>query len=91
MAKKLGTGNAFIQVVEDDEAAGEVGKVYDEWRAKSGRHMMPGILKCFSQRPDFLRHVMAWSDCVHFSEGHLTRRVKEAIATYVSALNHCPY
>ena len=56
-----------------------------------GRTEIPGILKCFSQRPDFLRDVMESSYRVHFSEGHLTRRVKEMIATYVSALNQCPY
>ena len=53
--------------------------------------MMPGILKCFSHRPDFLREVMTFSDTVHFSEGHLTRRHKEAIASWVSYLNRCPY
>lgn len=80
-----------IRVVEDQEATGEVAKVYDEWRKKRGRRMMPGILKCFSARPDFLRQVIEFSDCVHFSEGHLNRRTKEMIATYVSAINHCPY
>jgi hypothetical protein len=80
-----------IKLVEDAEARGEVAKVYDEWRALRGRSLMPGILKCFSARPDFLRQVMAFSDTVHFSEGHLTRRMKEAIASYVSALNRCPY
>lgn len=80
-----------ISFIEDAEAIGEVSKVYDEWRAKSGRQQMPGILKCFSHRPDFLRQVMAFSDTVHFSEGHLTRKVKEAIASYVSYLNRCPY
>ena len=40
------------------DATGEVAEVYDEWRAKSGRQQMPGILKCFSHRPDFLRDVM---------------------------------
>jgi len=34
---------------------------------------------------------MQFSDTVHFSEGHLSRRIKEMIAGYVSALNHCPY
>jgi hypothetical protein len=52
---------------------------------------MPGTLKCFGQRPDFLRHVMQFSNTVHFSEGHLTRRYKELIASYVSCLNRCPY
>ena len=82
---------AHIRVVEDAEATCEVAKVYDEWRALRGRKQVPGILKCFSARPDFLRKVIEFSDCVHFSEGHLTRRTKEMIATYVSALNHCPF
>lgn len=80
-----------IRMVEDAEAQGEVAKVYDEWRALRGRKLVPGILKCFSARPDFLRKVIEFSDCVHFSEGHLKRRTKEMIATYVSALNHCPF
>ena len=80
-----------IRIVEDAEATGEVAKVYDEWRALRGRKLVPRIIKCFSARPDFLRQVIAFSDTVHFSEGHLSRRVKEMIATYVSALNHCVY
>jgi hypothetical protein len=80
-----------IKVIEDADATGEVAKVYDEWRAHSGRQKMPGILKCFSHRPDFLREVMSFSNTVHFSEGHLTRRTKEAIASWVSWLNRCPY
>jgi hypothetical protein len=80
-----------IPVVEDQQATGLVAEVYEEWKRRTGRAAMPGILKCFSARPDFLRQVIAFSDNVHFSEGHLTRRHKEMIATYVSALNHCPY
>ena len=80
-----------IKLIEDNDATGEVATVYDEWRAKSGRQLMPGILKCFSHRPDFLRQVMSFSDTVHFSEGHLTRKIKEAIASWVSYLNRCPY
>lgn len=80
-----------IRIVEDDQATAEVAQVYAQWRTQTGRRMVPGIYKCFSARPDVLRHIMVFSDCLHFSEGHLTRRVKEAIATYVSAINHCPY
>ena len=80
-----------IHLVEDAEATGEVARVYDEWRARGGRRMVPGIYKCFSARPDVLRSLMEFSDRLHFAEGHLTRRMKEAIATYVSAINHCPY
>ncbi|MGA9244409.1 MAG: hypothetical protein WBW03_20790 [Silvibacterium sp.] len=35
--------------------------------------------------------VMIFSNIVHFSEGHLTRRTKETIASWVSWLNRCPY
>lgn len=80
-----------IGLIEDAEATDEVAKVYAEWRAQSGRQQMPGILKCFSHRPDFLRQVIAFSNGVHFSEGHLDRKTKEAIASYVSYLNRCPY
>lgn len=80
-----------IKLIQDSEATGDTAVAYDEWRAKSGRTQMPGILKCFGQRPDFLRQVMQFSDTVHFSEGHLSRRYKEMIASYVSYLNRCPY
>jgi hypothetical protein len=83
--------NTKIKVVEDADATGAVAEVYGWWKQKTGRQLMPGILKCFSARPDFLRQVIEFSDSAHFSEGHLSRRHKEMIATYVSALNHCPY
>jgi hypothetical protein len=80
-----------IRITEDHEAAGEVAAAYDFWRAGSGRKQMPGIIKCFGARPDFLRQVVEFSNTVHFSEGHLSRRHKEMIASYVSYLNRCPY
>lgn len=80
-----------IGLIEDADATGELAKIYDEWRAHSGRQEMPGILKCFSQRPDFLRQIIAISNGVHFSPGYLDRKTKEAIASYVSYLNRCPY
>lgn len=80
-----------IDWVEEAEATGEAAEVYREWMAATGREAIPHILKCFSQRPDFLRQVIAFSNTVHFSEGHLSRRIKEMIATLVSGLNRCPY
>jgi hypothetical protein len=80
-----------IKIIEDAEATGAVAEAYDFWRASSGRHKVPGIIKCFGARPDFLRRVVEFSNGVHFSEGHLTRRHKEMIASYVSFLNRCPY
>jgi hypothetical protein len=80
-----------IRITEDAEAAGDTAAAYDYWRAGSGRNQVPGIIKCFGARPDFLRQVVDFSNKVHFSEGHLTRRHKEMIASYVSFLNRCPY
>ena len=80
-----------IHLIQDADATGDTAAAYDEWRNKSGRTQMPGILKCFGRRPDFLRQVMQFSDTVHFSEGHLDRRTKEMIASHVSFLNRCPY
>jgi hypothetical protein len=80
-----------IRVIEDAEAEGDTLAAYDYWRSGSGRTNVPGIIKCFGARPDFLRQVVDFSNTIHFSEGHLIRRHKEMIASYVSYLNRCPY
>lgn len=80
-----------IARVEEAEATGEAAEVYAEYKAASGRDFVPGILKCFSARPDFMRQVWEFARTLHFSDGHLTQAQKEMIATYVSALNHCEY
>jgi hypothetical protein len=81
-----------IHIIEDAEATGDTLAAYDYWRAGSGgRTKVPGIIKCFGARPDFLRQVVDFSNTIHFSEGHLIRRHKEMIASYVSYLNRCPY
>ena len=80
-----------IAIIEDAQATGDVAAAYDAWRAGSGRKQVPGIIKCFGARPDFLRQVLQFSNTVHFSEGHLARRHKEMIASHVSYLNRCPY
>jgi len=96
-AKVLGTHPSVpapgtkIKITEDAEATGDTLAAYDFWRAGSGRQQVPGIIKCFGARPDFLRQVVEFSNTVHFSEGHLSRRQKEMIASYVSYLNRCPY
>jgi len=80
-----------IRITDDAEATGDLAAAHDFWRAGSGRRQVPGIIKCFGARPDFLRQVVQFSNTLHFSEGHMTRRHKEMIASYVSFLNRCPY
>lgn len=82
----------FLSCIEDDQAEGPVAEIYDAWKAANpGRDRMPPILKCFSLHPAALRGVLDLSYPLHFSDGALTRRFKEMIATLVSALNQCPY
>ena len=90
-AEKCAARGTKTRVIEDAEAEGETAAAYDYWREGSGRKQVPGIIKCFGARPDFLREVVEFSNTVHFSEGHLTRRHKEMLASYVSYLNRCPY
>jgi uncharacterized peroxidase-related enzyme len=82
---------ANIPVVSEADAAGELAEAYRDFREHFGRPDVPGILKCFSSSPELLRQVMEMSSTLLFSDGLLGRRHKEMIATYVSALNSCPY
>src|SRR6202789_1074948 len=78
-----------IRIIEDAEATGETAAAFDFWRTGSGRQQVPGIIKCFGARPDFLRRVIDLGNTIHFSEGHLSRRHKEIIPSYVFYFNRC--
>lgn len=83
---------ARIGWIEDDAAEGELADLYRAWKQSNpGRDQMPAILKCFSLRPDVLRHMLSFSYELHFKDGHLTWATKELLATYVSAVNRCSY
>jgi uncharacterized peroxidase-related enzyme len=80
-----------LPIVEEDAATGAVAQAYADYRERFGRQDVPGILKCFATHPPLLEQMIALASSLLFTEGQLTRRVKEMIATYVSALNACPY
>jgi hypothetical protein len=82
----------FIDWIEDEQASGQIAEIYQNWKqANPHRERMPEILKCFSSNPLVLKSMLQLSYPLHFSDGHLTRQQKEMLATYVSALNQCPY
>jgi hypothetical protein len=85
------TPKPHIRWIEEGDAKGELAGIYKDYMSKTGRPGVAEILKCFSLRPDFLNDVITFSNRVHFTEGHLTIRIKEMLATYVSALNRCKY
>lgn len=81
-----------IHWIEDEDASGPLAEIYNGWKAANpGRDRFPDVMKCFSTNPEFLSGVMQMSYGLHFVDGRLTRRQKESIATYVSALNSCRY
>ena len=89
MGRPRSSASRNLSGVEEDE--GEVSEHYDYFRSHFGRTDIPGILKCFATHPPLLRHMMALSESMIFGDGHLTRRHKEMIATFVSSQNECPY
>ena len=85
------SSSSNLPVVEEDAAGEEVTALYDRFRSHFGRPDVPGILKCFATHPALLKHMMDLSGSLIFSDGHLTRRHKEMIATLVSSQNACAY
>jgi len=79
-----------IRIVQESEATGETGAIYEEIRATFGFPIVPDIMKLVSTRPDFLR-VLHEGYKAMFAGGHLPRQVKEMIATVVSQANSCRY
>jgi uncharacterized peroxidase-related enzyme len=80
-----------IRIIEEDEAQGETAVAYQYFRDQTGRGDVPGILKCFGSNPEFLRRMIDMSSSLLFCDGHLLRRQKKLIATWISQLNACPY
>jgi uncharacterized peroxidase-related enzyme len=80
-----------IPIVEEDAATGAVAEAYADYRTHFGRDHVPGILKCFATHPPLLEQMIALASSLLFTETHLSRKIKEMIATYISALNACPY
>lgn len=79
-----------IKWYTDDEATGEIKEALEDVRKRFGGHLGDET-RCFSVRPDLMRLTADLFVKGHFRPGFLTKRQKEMIATYVSALNDCQY
>lgn len=80
-----------LPLIEEQDARGEVAECYEYFRSRFGRPEVPGILKCFATHPPLLRHMIELAEPLLFTDGALSRRQKEMIATFVSSLNDCSY
>lgn len=81
---------AWIEVVPEEEAEGELAALYDELRsAKTG--VVDNVLAIHSLHPETMRdHARLYRTLMH-GEGDLTRVEREMIGVVVSTENRCHY
>lgn len=79
-----------IRTVPPEAATGKLADAYENIKEAMGSPVAPLVIQLSSIRPDM---TSALADLYRalFGSGELPRAAKEAIATYVAALNNCPY
>ena len=80
---------SYIREIEESDASGEIGTMYERLRAERGR--VSNILKVHSLRPQALAHHLDLYMGLLFGPGKLSRAQREMIAVVVSAANDCAY
>lgn len=82
--------NAWIHVIGEDTAEGELAELYDELRSpRTGS--VDNVLKIHSLHPQSMRdHVQLYRTLMH-GRGGISRPEREMIGLVVSALNGCHY
>ncbi len=80
-----------LPLVEEHSATEEVRALFGQYRETFNRNDLPGIVLCFATHAPMLRGMLEIAAGLLFADGHLTRRQKEMIATFISAQNACPY
>ncbi len=79
----------FIDVVGEDEAEGELWKLYDHIQQTRGR--VSNVLRIQSLHAKGLKAHLDLYLALLYGKGPLTRRQRETIAVVVSAANGCDY
>jgi uncharacterized peroxidase-related enzyme len=80
---------AWIKMVEEDEATGELKQIYETQRRQAGA--LANILKIHSLAPKTLpAHLGLYLAILH-APGELSRAQREMIAVVVSSVNGCHY
>ena len=85
-----GTPPAWIEIVPESEAEGELAELYDELRSRvTGR--VDHVMMIHSLHPQTMRdHERLYRTLMH-GAGGLSRSERETIGVVVSALNRCHY
>ena len=80
---------AYIRVVDEDEATGDLAREYRAARARAGTVF--NVVKIQGLRPRTLRRTIALYKEVMFAEAELSRAEREMVAVVVSQVNDCHY
>jgi uncharacterized peroxidase-related enzyme len=79
-----------IRTVPPDAATGQLADAYERVKEAMGSPTPPLVWQLSSIRPDITSSLASLYG-VLFGGVELSRKAKEAISTYVAALNNCPY
>ena len=95
---------AWIRLVHEDEAEGQLRRLYDDMirymdegpgaslRKHGGKGRVSGVIKSFSLRPRVLaRHTPLFREIMFGGDAELSRQEREMLATVVSRENECWY
>jgi uncharacterized peroxidase-related enzyme len=80
---------SFIDVIEPEEATGDLKEIYEELEKKRGK--LARIHKIQSLNPDTIMTHMDLYMSIMFSKSPLSRAQREMMAVVVSAANECKY
>ena len=81
---------AWIEVIPEDEAEGDLAALYEEHRSPQ-TGSVDNILKIHSLHPDTLRDHAQLYKTLMYGKGELSRSEREMIGVVVSAVNRCHY
>ena len=79
-----------IRTVPPEAATGQLADAYESLKEAMGSPIAPLVMQLTSIRPDITSSLAGLYGAL-FRDGELPRKAKEAISTYVAALNNCPY
>jgi len=82
--------DAWIHMVTEDEAEGELKAYYDQMRDPQ-THQVDHILRIHGQHPATLQAHYLLYKTLMYGSSNIRRPEREMIAVVVSALNHCHY
>lgn len=79
---------SYLPLPEKEDLTGKVRQLFEEAEQRWG--YIPNIVRAYSLAPEILEAEDKWSEGV-MKKGFLSRKLKEAIGTTVSATNDCNY